>query len=64
MYGSHCHRPSHDVDFLRQAMNTLFSGVSGAVHEFPPVNIWTNESGAIVKAELPGVNSNNWTSPS
>ena len=42
---------------LREAVNELFSGVSGAVHEFPPVNVFTNENGAVVRAELPGVNA-------
>ena len=42
---------------LREAVNELFSGVSGAVHEFPPVNVFTSENGAIVRAELPGVSA-------
>lgn len=59
MYGNLCYQPARDFGFLREAMDNLFSGVSGTVHEFPPVNVWTNENGAVVRAELPGVDSAN-----
>ncbi len=55
MYGSLCHSPAREFGILREAMNDLFSGVSGAVHEFPPVNVYTNDNGAVAKAELPGI---------
>ncbi|MEI6235066.1 MAG: Hsp20/alpha crystallin family protein [Planctomycetota bacterium] len=55
MYGSLCYQPAREFGLLREAVNELFSGASGAVHEFPPVNVYTNDNGAIVKAELPGV---------
>ena len=55
MYGSLCYQPAREFGILREAMNELFSGASGAVHVYPPVNVYTNENGAIVKAELPGV---------
>jgi HSP20 family protein len=44
------------MQWLHAAMNDLFSGVSGAVHGFPPVNVWYNGETALAKAELPGVN--------
>jgi HSP20 family protein len=59
MYGNIFYNPAQDVELLQQAMNDLFSGVSGAVHEFPPVNVWTNRDGAVAKAELPGVTPEN-----
>ena len=57
MYGTLCNQPARDFGFLREAMDNLFSGASGTVHEFPPVNVWANDNGAIIQAELPGVES-------
>jgi len=59
MYGNFYYQPAREFGILREAMNELFSGVSGTVHEFPPVNVYTNDNGAVVKAELPGVNLEN-----
>ena len=55
MYGNVFYQPAPRLGLLREAMNDLFSGVSGAVHEFPAVNVYANDNGAVVKAELPGV---------
>jgi HSP20 family protein len=45
------------LDKLQDEVNALFSGVSGAVHEFPAVNVWGGENEAIVTAELPAVDA-------
>jgi HSP20 family protein len=41
-------------------MNRLFSGAYSdrpqVAPDFPAINVWTNEDGAVVTAELPGVN--------
>ena len=43
---------------LQQQLNRLFSLglISDDSHEFPAINIWTSEQGAIVRTEIPGVN--------
>jgi HSP20 family protein len=45
-----------DMQRLQTQLNRLFSSDarSGST-EFPPLNIWTSESGAVVRAEIPGV---------
>jgi len=48
--------PVTELERLQDEINSLFSGVSGAVHEFPPVNLWVNNDEAIVTAEVPGLN--------
>ena len=40
---------------LEREIDSIFSGASGAVHEFPPVKLWNSEKSAILTAELPGV---------
>jgi|ERR1043165_747119 HSP20 family protein len=59
MYGSLFHRPARDFDWLREAMNNLFSSASGTVHEFPALNVWANENGAVARGELPGMGPEN-----
>jgi len=49
--------PWREMERLRREMNRLLSGhVSGAAVApgFPAMNVWTNEDGAVVTAELPG----------
>lgn len=51
--------PWQEMERLRREMNTLVSGLSDleatATPGYPSINIWTNEDGAVVTAELPGV---------
>lgn len=48
--------PFREVMRLRNEMNRLFSGFTYPFEEvYPAVNIWLNEEGAIVTAELPGI---------
>jgi len=46
--------PVAELSRFQQRMDDVFAGASGAVHAFPPVNVWHNGEGAIVTAELPG----------
>jgi HSP20 family protein len=50
--------PSQDFQRLQQEVDRLFSGVSGTVHAFPPVNLWASENDVVVTAELPGIDAN------
>jgi HSP20 family protein len=46
------------MERLRREMNRLLSGhLSGTAvaSGFPAMNVWTNEDGAVVTAELPGI---------
>lgn len=48
----------NDLDRLQREMNRLFENFDRAftpAANFPAVNLWMNEEGAVVTAELPGV---------
>jgi len=47
--------PVREIERIQEELNNLFSGVSGAVHEYPAVNVWGNDNEAFVAAELPGI---------
>ncbi len=48
--------PWRDMERLRRQMNRLFSDTPrGAAPGFPAMNVWANEDGVIVTAELPGI---------
>lgn len=48
--------PLTEVQRLQKEMNRLFSGATELyAHDFPAVNVWRGEDGAIVTAELPGI---------
>lgn len=50
--------PFTEVQRLQREMNRLFSGASEVyAHDFPAVNVWRSEGGAIVTAELPGIDA-------
>lgn len=51
-----------EMDQLQQEMNRLFNA-AGAGHVFAPpsypaLNVWTNDNGQIISAELPGFTAN------
>ena len=47
-----------EFDRLRREMNDAFGRWHAASRgEYPLVNVWTNEEGAVLTAELPGVDS-------
>lgn len=49
-----------EMDRLRREMNRLLGNVSDyetqMARGYPAMNVWTNEDGAVITAELPGVN--------
>lgn len=52
--------PWREMERLRREMNRLFTGArpsfwESVVPRYPAMNVWTNEEGAVVTAELPGV---------
>jgi HSP20 family protein len=49
--------PTRELQRFSRDLDELFSGVSGTVHAFPPVNVWSSENDAVVTAELPGIES-------
>ena len=53
--------PWQEIDHVQREMNRLFSGLYGSPRtqvapSFPAMNVWTNSDGAVIMAELPGVN--------
>ena len=45
-----------DMQRLQDQLNRLFnSEPKSAGTEFPPVNVWTSPEGAVVRAEIPGI---------
>ena len=53
--------PWREMERLQRDMNRLFAGLPreralSAVPSYPVMNVWTNEEGAVVTAELPGCN--------
>ena len=50
--------PMTEVQRLQREMNRLFSGATEIyAHDFPAVNVWRGETGAIMTAELPGIDA-------
>lgn len=43
-----------ELDLVRQKLNQIISSQEFGT-EFPPVNVWLSETGAIVEAEIPGM---------
>jgi HSP20 family protein len=53
--------PWREMRRLQREMNGLLSGTSrwpalSAAPSYPSMNVWTNQDGAMVTAELPGIN--------
>lgn len=44
-----------DMQRLQDSLNRMLSSSAPRQSEFPPVNVWTSENGAIVLAEVPGI---------
>lgn len=45
-----------DMQRLQNSLNRLLSGdVPSQATDFPPINVWTSATGAIVRAEIPGI---------
>jgi HSP20 family protein len=53
--------PWREMQRLQREMNSLLSGTSGwsalsAAPSYPAMNVWTDQDGAVVTTELPGIN--------
>ena len=46
-----------ELDRLQRELNDVFGrwGISRSAAEFPPINVWTNDDGAMLLLELPGL---------
>lgn len=59
-FGFYSKNPWRDIEQLQQEMNRLFNSAYSrrrqVAPDFPAINVWTNDDGAVVTAELPGVN--------
>ena len=48
-----------EMDQLQREMNRLFEGSSvihtSGSHKYPAINLWANEEGQIIRAEMPGI---------
>jgi len=45
-----------DMQRLQDSLNRMLSAsAANNATDFPPINVWTSESGAIVRAEVPGI---------
>ena len=45
-----------DMQRLQDSLNLMLSSsAANNATEFPPLNVWTSENGAIVRAEVPGI---------
>jgi HSP20 family protein len=56
--------PWREMERLQRDMNRLFAGLPreralSAAPSYPAMNVWTNEEGAVVTAELPGCDPEN-----
>jgi HSP20 family protein len=51
--------PWEEMERMRHEMNRLFSTMSSrrTAPSFPAMNVWTNQEGAVITAELPGLNA-------
>lgn len=60
-FGFYSRHPWREIEQLQQEMNRLFDNTFNVERRpvasgYPAINVWTNENGAVVTAELPGVN--------
>ncbi|MEK7704165.1 MAG: Hsp20/alpha crystallin family protein [Myxococcota bacterium] len=50
--------PWQDLERLQDELNRVFTGLrEPSAPSFPAVNIWTNQEGAVVRAEVPGIDA-------
>jgi HSP20 family protein len=49
-----------EMERLQSQLNSLLAqGLGSSAVDFPPLNIWTSQDGAVVTAEIPGVSPEN-----
>jgi HSP20 family protein len=44
-----------EMERLQSQLNSLLAQSAGAAIDFPPLNIWSSQDGAVVTAEIPGM---------
>jgi HSP20 family protein len=50
--------PWRELHHVERQLNRLFSGFTGdGAREFPPIELWTGESGLLLRAQLPGLSA-------
>jgi HSP20 family protein len=48
----------NELQKIQSQLNRLLTAASKrSTGEFPPANVWTNEGGAVVRCEMPGINA-------
>ena len=62
-FGFYSTNPWREIEQMQNDMDRLFNRMTrfdrpAIAPEFPAINIWANEEGLVVTAELPGVNPN------
>lgn len=62
-FGFYSTNPWREIEQMQNDMDRLFNRMTrldrpAIAPEFPAINIWANEEGLVVTAELPGVNTN------
>lgn len=50
--------PMSELERFTREFDKLFTGPSGAVHEFPAINVWSLEDQALITSEIPGIDPN------
>lgn len=61
MFRQSFYTPWHEMERMRREMDRVFSNFYASPRarvtpSFPAMNVWTNQDGAVITAELPGVN--------
>ena len=61
MFRQSFYTPWQEMERMRREMDRVFSNFyasprSRVAPSFPAINVWTNQDGAVITAELPGVN--------
>ena len=62
-FGFYSTNPWREIEQMQNDMDRLFNRIArydrpAVAPEFPAINVWANEEGLVVTAELPGVNPN------
>lgn len=60
MFRQSFYTPWQEMERMRREMDRVFSNYTSprarVAPSFPAINVWTNQDGAVITAELPGVN--------
>lgn len=50
--------PLSELERFTREFDSLFTGPSGAVHQYPAINVWSGEDEATITSEIPGIDPN------